>query len=918
MPKLSISQNERILLHLAEFDRYRDEPDVPMGVSQEGIAQRLGIQVFNASRALSSLEAEGLVFDRLAHVRGAPKRRRAYFLTEKGRAAAGSIRADIGKRRIVLEHSGTVQELSVDEAVKKLTSQLGRSVSFSEVVEVARAVDVVSSSAFSEEEPETSAPSTFILKAYGKPKVMRFFGREAELNSLREALEGGSVSNVLIWGLPGIGKSTLASKLADSLAGRYSIFWYSFHEWDTEQSFAGVLSDFLVATGRSSLQTAIRRGAGAADVLSALVSDLSDNRAIFFLDDIQKPRPEPFVMLSLLMEAAKRSGTSKVVFISRSVPSLFSPASVGNLSIEVKELDRDSAWKLASSINVKEAGRIVQAGGGHPLLITIMAGGILGHTRGDISSFIEKEVFSTLGVAEKRALALLSVFRHPVQFDAFEGVEYEVISALRSRALVVEQEDGIATHDIIREFFLSHTSAAELRALHQHAARYCARKEGVEWVLERLYHESEAGDWAGAAKVALDNASDLAREFPNETLAVLSKLDLSAVPDGARAELLFLRGQLRDDLGMHDQALADLESILSLLKPDADAERRALVVETIAKLHAHLQHLSEAMAGHEHALRLYQGSEDIDGQIRELLHMGGIHKQRGDMQGALSIYAKALELATRAERRALQAACLNNIALVELDQGRLADAERKMKESVRLAHAVRDFGGEARGLENLARLEGLLGRTSDSATLYQESSEAFRKAGELEECKRMLAKSALLLCSLGRHAEAVEMCEKALTRPELRKRRGLFEKGQSFDAGDLELSSTIVSIARASGDLKLARKELARYTAMAEAMGDPVLIADSKLTQSVVEEETGRLDEAAQRSREALEILRTTGGTEGLIAANMRLGTVLEKKGAYSEAAEHYEQAAVLAERIGDRLALSVARDCLRSVQEDG
>ena len=84
MPRPVVSQNERLLLHLLELDDHREEREVPRGASQEGIASRLGTQVHNASRALSVLESEGLVMDRLAHIRGAPKRRRAYFLTEKG------------------------------------------------------------------------------------------------------------------------------------------------------------------------------------------------------------------------------------------------------------------------------------------------------------------------------------------------------------------------------------------------------------------------------------------------------------------------------------------------------------------------------------------------------------------------------------------------------------------------------------------------------------------------------------------------------------------------------------------------------------------------------------------------------------------------------------------------------------------
>ena len=53
--------NERLILHLSEMDRHKDEPDVPVGASQEGIAQRLGTGVHTVSRMLSSIVKEGLV-----------------------------------------------------------------------------------------------------------------------------------------------------------------------------------------------------------------------------------------------------------------------------------------------------------------------------------------------------------------------------------------------------------------------------------------------------------------------------------------------------------------------------------------------------------------------------------------------------------------------------------------------------------------------------------------------------------------------------------------------------------------------------------------------------------------------------------------------------------------------------------------
>lgn len=915
MPRLSVSQNERILLHLAELDRYRDEADVPMAASQEGIAQRLGTQVFNASRALSALEAEGLVFDRLAHVRGAPKRRRAYFLTDKGRLTVNSLRADLGKRKVVLEHEGKTQELTVEDAVQRLTSILGRTVTLSEVVELAREFDVILSAALAQAEPAVLAPKECVLRLFGKPKVEQFFGRDSELKALSDALKGDSIFTILIWGMPGIGKSTLASKAADALIGKRSLLWYTFHEWDTEQSFMNVLSEFLVAAGKGAVQAAVRRGAGHAELMSALSSDLAGSEAVMFLDDIQKLKQEHSIALSVLIEAIRNASSAKVVMMSRSVPGFFSTTSERNLSIEVTGLDRDSAWKFAHSINAEDTARIVQESHGHPLLLNLMARGMAGQGKGDATSFIEREIFFAATPEERHVLGLLSVFRHPVQFDALEGADLKVVSSLRQRALVFEQEDGMSTHDMIREFFMAHMSVSDLRSYHAQAAAYCARKQGIEWVLERIYHQSEAGDWPGAFEAVLAHAPELAKEFPRETQAILSKADMSVATGRQRAELLFLRGQLNDDLGMHEQALSDLEESLSLLNSDADSDRRALVLETVATLQASMERLSEAMAGHERALQLYEKSGDIDGQVRELLNIGGVHRQKGDLSGAMSAYSKALEVSTRAEKRALQAACLNNIALVDWGAGRILEAERKLKESLRLAHAVKDYGGEARGLENLGRLYSSLGRVSEAAAVLMESSEAFRRAGEAAEFKRMQAESARALGSMGKHAEAIDMCERALARPELRRRRGLFQKGAAYDLGDVELSSTIVMLARSSGDLKRARKELVRYAAIAEAMDDPMLVADVRMMQSLIEEDSGQLDEAAKLLAEAAAMLSSAGSSGGMIAASMRLGIVMEKKGDYAEAARHYEQAALWAERAGDKHALSLAEESLRLVR---
>lgn len=908
-----LSQNDRILLHLLELDRYRDEPEVPMAACQEGIAEKIDTQVFNASRALSSLESEGLVADRLAHIRGAPRRRRAYFLTEKGRSAAQAVKADLGRRAVVIEHAGKTQELPVDDAVRRLTSLLGRSVGFSEVVELGREFETILSSALAGAALPTPVSREFTVRAHGRPKVESFFGRDSEIKLMEDSLAGNDVAVILLWGMPGIGKSTLASRLYESLSGRRSLFWYSFREWDTESSFVFSLVSFLSAAGRNSASAAFRHGAGRAELYLPLLNDLADADIVLFLDDVQKPAKDVSSIVQMIVEAVRSSRGSRVVLISRTVPSFFSRAAPGNLAIELEGLDRESAWRLAQSLNAKDSIRLIEESHGHPLLLNLMARRGAAQAKGDVISFIEREVYSTLSPDEVRALELLSVYRHPVSVDALGAVSYGTVAGLREKALVMEQEEGIWTHDLLREFFASHMTSESRSSLHNASAEYCEKQEGTEWSLESLYHWAEAGAWEPACRVAKSHAVELGKEFPRETHSLLSRVDLQKLARQERAELLFIRGQIGESLGMRDAAISDFETSLSLLE-GADPAKKALVLGALASLQSQAERWSESLSTHQNALRIYERSGDREGQAREWMRIGGVHRRRGDHARARDAYDKALALSTRAEDRPSQAACLNNIALLEWDQGRFGDAELRLKESAKLSNAIKDNDGEAHGLENLGGLYRSMGRLADAASIFVESAEAFRRAGDVGESKRLRAAAAEALGMLGKYGQGIDLCEDTLARSEFRRSRGLFQRSPVYDAGDVALASALVELLRASGDLKRAQKELGRYETIVLSMEDPSLRARGKLMLAIIQEEAGELDRALKSLSDAEAILRTLGSHEGLIAVHMRAGVVSEKLGDDAGASRHYEEAARHAEMCGDRHALELAKENIKSM----
>ena len=911
MARLVLSQNERLILHLWQVDRYRDEPEVPIGASQEGISQKLQIQVHNASRALASLESEGLVFDRLAHVRGAPKRRRAYFLTDRGVKAANSIKLDVGNRLVILEHLGQTTEMTLDDVLLRIAQTGSRSPDFLQLAEHAKDNDVIRLEEFVK--PAAAGPIrvSHFEKVYGRPKVASFYGRASELKEVSDLLAREDTSVILIWGIPGIGKSTLASKFFESMSGKHSMLWYACREWDSDTTIVPVISDFLSSAGLSAFSTGARKGTSIEGLFDPLCEDMSSAPLLFFFDDVQKLGGRTSSLLSMVIESARASGKSKVILVARAVPIFFSSTASGSSSLELKELDRDSAWQMARGLNAPTPIDIVERSRGNPLLLNLMARAAPGRAVGDINSFIEREVCSSLSEQEMSFLKQLSVFRHPVSAAAVSGSEIGVISKLKDSALVYEQEQGIWAHDLLRDFFLSRSNPDEKVQMHKVAAAYCSSRSGAEWRLEHLYHLVEGRDWAQATKIAVEAAQELAKEFPQETSDLLERISLEGAEPSQVTEMLFIRGQLRAGLGLTELALADFESILAGMTDESEAPRKALVLEAVARLQSEVERWSEALSSHQKALQIHERSKDSTGQARELMGIGAIHRKKKDFGSAREAYDKAMALFSAEEDRAGQAACLNNIALLEWDEGRLGASEKRFKESVGLAHTVKDQLGEARGLENLAELTRAQFRYTESMDMLREAAEAFRRAGEISDFKRLKAELAKALANQGKSSEGIALCASSLESPELRRKPGLFQKAQRYDDGDIALSSILVELHRSSGDIGKARRELSRMIEMATALRNAAQMARSRMMEATLQEDAGELESAAKSLRAAESILKEAGDLLGLVAVQIRMGVIEEKLGNDSAAVSRYRDAVRNAEIAGDRKALAYSMENL-------
>src|SRR2546430_13870440 len=96
----TLTAKERIQLHLFDYSRFSDAYEAPPEVTQEAIARAAGIRVQHVVQYVRPLMADGLVEERLAHVKRSRRRHKTYSLTAKGRSHAPALRPDLSPQEV--------------------------------------------------------------------------------------------------------------------------------------------------------------------------------------------------------------------------------------------------------------------------------------------------------------------------------------------------------------------------------------------------------------------------------------------------------------------------------------------------------------------------------------------------------------------------------------------------------------------------------------------------------------------------------------------------------------------------------------------------------------------------------------------------------------------------------------------------
>jgi tetratricopeptide (TPR) repeat protein/transcriptional regulator with XRE-family HTH domain len=326
---------------------------------------------------------------------------------------------------------------------------------------------------------------------------------------------------------------------------------------------------------------------------------------------------------------------------------------------------------------------------------------------------------------------------------------------------------------------------------------------------------------------------------------------------------------------------------------------------TVARYLAFGNHLSEAMALHEHALRAARQLGDRSAAASALSHLGFLQWEWGRSQQAADHQRQALELLDGTGDRVGRYRALHRLALAERRLGDLAAAAEHADHLVALCQHAGDRLGETSARQSLAITRRAQGQFTAATDLNQQVLALLDETGERHNRSAPFQELGAIDLRFGRldpaerHlTEAIDLCREARNQnghAEALSQLGLACLGGGRDQEAIEHQHRALALFREAGDRHGEAAVLARL--------------------ALAEHHTGRTADSLEYLQHALCLAHTLDARLVQTTVLIRLGEVLLATGQAQPAAAHLTAALTLAERTGDRDAQARAHHALAHAQ---
>ncbi|MCK5396619.1 MAG: ATP-binding protein, partial [Thermoplasmata archaeon] len=639
--KFPLKKREQALLHLLEFQEEENERTAPRSMTQDGISDGIGIQKKHVPRITNQLIELNQVTERKVHVPGKKQRVKAYYLTGNGWTNASNMKEQLLDYRVeISDKVGASQIVQLSHAPEIL----GLHLSFVELIKLVSGNIIDYQNAVEIDAQKKHAKIVLTEEPFIQPY---FFGRNRELEELRELVGSRELGTVYVTGPSGIGKTSLMKKLGSELKIRWNIFSFRFDERTSLRGFLKGLSNFLNRIGCEGLKSHMELNISQdmEELILIIQRDIQNVEALLLLDNTHKMNRDITKFISRLIE--NRPPGLGLMFFGIDCSNVSHSARKSPVEIKLEGLDRQESISLLrhrGDVSESSFDMIYKLTSGNPLFLELINIENIPQ-EGDIHQYMREGLIMSLTEAQTQLLKLISTLRNPVTFIDIlhmvilgqEDIVYDeeisdIIEVLVEKSLIkVKDQDTYETHDIVKNVFYSICTPEEKIRNHSLLASYYSTTQMDEPVLiEILYHYLKANNMEDFLELAMAQGSKLiSKGYVRELAGLLNELDMNSIDPEERIIIYLFSGEIDFILGSWDNSVKAYKEALELIKKGYwHRDKLADCLRSIGEILNLQEKNEEALEFLNESLRISEETGDVTGQAFGYLQIGTAHWQK--------------------------------------------------------------------------------------------------------------------------------------------------------------------------------------------------------------------------------------------------------------------------------------------------
>ena len=777
MPSTKPGVQERILLHLLDYSDYKNSVEVPFSLSQMGIANAVAIARSNVPRAIAGLKDQGLLVERQAHVKGVSRKRKAYFLTESGKTLAEDTWNELRSfaLRCILA-DGIIQETTLGEINTILPFSM-RSVDIIRYMDDNCIMDSRTLSADLIERDLSKHVEKQLVTSLGDlPRLRHFYGRENELDNMYNLLEARATT-LLVPGIAGIGKTTMASKLIERFMHRRNLLYHRCQDWEGSRSFFESVGEWLANIGDSTFAdyiatTPVPKPAEAANLL---INALEGTPTLIVVDDFHKVSDSTLHQTFQAMALGLLGSEEKIglVLFSRSfkpvVPSKDAEGRIASLVLPLDGLDSLSGRKLLSSFTDLQDEQWLYIHGisrGHPLVLELINRGASATAFHEtLENYVTVEIFSKLSAEQKRVLSVLSIFREPVSIDALaeQNLDIDTLDSLVEQGLARQVDSEIYdVHDLIREFLLRSIDNQTKFELHAKCSNWYKKSSQTPgYTIELIFHLLSSDNMAEAASLIVEDGRALISQGHMELLGLIDSITIEDIPQEMLANILQFKGEILSLLGRFEDAKTAFGSAQEQALKVKNHSIQAEALSALADISLKQGSLDESLTMHKEALEIFIKQKDAVGAARSYNNMGYLLRRKNDNSKAIESYSEVERILDENDDPELISSQLI-LARSLMDLGEIDRSRDHALTAFDKTEKSKDKQLHARAQAVLGRYYAKVGDLDVASHHYSQALDAMNEEGDILAMVDITILLGEVLQDSGKNDEAMEHFREAL------------------------------------------------------------------------------------------------------------------------------------------------------------